>query len=401
LGSNYNLSRACRLAKVDNDPKAQQNLVELLSKYFNGHEVELYYKGREALEVGLERARLPKGSNVAINGLTCYVVERAVMQANLTPVFVDLAPDSLNFDLENLQKAHKKTPFSAIILQNTLGYAMSDLDKIADWARNQKVLIIEDMAHNFGAEYPDGTRAGTLGDMAITSFSRDKGLDVVSGGALIYKKGILEKENTKISNVGKKQDKKDRLYAIRTWLIRKTTPFFLGKILYQYWRRTGALLSPMQYDNDNHINQMPAWMAEEAVRIWKMEWKEILNHRQKNAKEYFSELDKTLFTREIVNENIIKTGTCLRFPILLKNESVRKNFIKFLARHGIMLNDIFFDTTAAPKRLQHLSIYKKGSCPNAENIADRLFNLPTHINVRDRDVRKIIKLTNEFMGENK
>lgn len=398
LGSNYNFTMARRFAKASGDTNSRKKLAKILSEYFDGREVELYYKGREALEAGLSRVDLPAGGNVAINGLTCYVVERAVIRAGLTPIFVDVAPDSLNFDLGNLEKAHKKTPFSAVILQNTLGYTMPDLEKIVEWARKQKILIIEDMAHNFGAEYPNGTKAGTLGDMAMMSFSRDKGVDVVSGGALIYKKDLLKKSNIEISNVGKNQDKKDRFYALRTWLVRKTMPIYFGKILHKFWRKSGKLLSPMQYDNDDKINEMPEWIAGEAAKIWQNNWREILAHKRKLAENYRKNLNKNLLVNDIDDT---KTSASLRFPILLKDEKTRDTLTKYLARHGIMLSDIFFDTTVAPKKMQHLSIYQKGSCPNAENVADRLFNLPTHINVSDRQAQKIIELVNKFMEDQK
>lgn len=398
LGSNYDLERARRLAKVKGTLASKKALIEAVSKWLGGREVELYYKGREALEVGLRRTKLPAGSNVAINGLTCYVVEKAVLSAGLKPVFVDVAQESLNFDLASLENAHKKTPFSAVILQNTLGYSMRDLEAIVSWARKQKILIVEDLAHSFGAEYLSGGRAGTLGDMGIISFSRDKGFDVVSGGALFYKKGLLKKMEVEILGISKQQERKDRLYAIRTWLIRKTLWCGAGRILYKVWRKSGALLSPMKYDGDDQINQMPVWMAEEAVRIWRTEWQDTLWRRRRVAKEYSLHIVKDLQVNDVAD---VERAAALRFPIILKNEVTRARLIKFLARHSVMLSDIFFDTVAAPKRLQHLSSYKKGSCPNAEDVADRIFNLPTHINVSDRGMQKIIRLINRFNEESK
>jgi dTDP-4-amino-4,6-dideoxygalactose transaminase len=300
----------------------------------------------------------------------------------------------LNFNLENLKEAHKKTPLSAVVLQNMLGYEMSELSEIVAWVRKEKILLIEDMAHNFGATYSTGEKAGTLGDMAMMSFSRDKGLDVVSGGALIYKRGVLGEMKIEISNVGKSQNKKDRKYAIRTWWVRKTTPFYFGKVLHKFWRKSGKLLSPMQYGNDEKINEMPAWMASEALKIWQTKWYKILSHRQKNAKFYSENLNKKLLIGGVAD---FEKSAALRFPILLKNEKMRTDLIKYLARHSLMLSDIFFDTTVAPKNLQHLSIYQKGSCPNAEDVANRLFNLPTHINVNRCHAEKIAQLVNKFV----
>jgi len=378
----------------------RESLKKVLAEYFGeDREIELYYKGREALESGFKRCGLKAGSRVAINGLTCLVVERSILRAGLKPVFTDLKKDSLNFGLEQLTAEYKKEKLSAIVLQNTLGYQMAELDEIIKFCRKEKIMIIEDMAHNFGVSYdlPSGkVKAGSLGDWGIVSLSRDKGWDVVSGGILIAKKGILGKKQNTTDGVSRSQQNKDRNYAWRTFLIRKFYGSVFGKVLHVYYKKRGLLLSPMVYAGDDKINQMNDWGAGVASEIWQSgEWKRTLEHRQNTANIYLENIDKKIL---MSTEKEINEGSCLRFPLLLKNEAERDELIKFLDDKGVFVSDIWYDANSAPKRLAHLSGYEKGSCPNAEITADRLLNLPTHMEVSGEDALRISGLVNEFIN---
>ena len=77
LGSNYSLSSSIRHLFVRGKCRDYMKLESLLDGRYDGS-VYLFYKGREALRQAMLAADLKKGSAVAINGFTCFVVDEAV-----------------------------------------------------------------------------------------------------------------------------------------------------------------------------------------------------------------------------------------------------------------------------------------------------------------------------------
>ena len=72
-----------------------------------------------------------------------------LVQAGLTPKFVDINPRTLNVDVEHLiSKITKKTKL--ILLVNVLG-SSTDLHKIATYAKKKKIIVIEDNCESLGA----------------------------------------------------------------------------------------------------------------------------------------------------------------------------------------------------------------------------------------------------------
>ena len=88
LGSNYNLRYVLK-SLFDNSANKNLKLKNFLEKKYEGKTI-LTYKGREALTLALKILNLPKESMVAINGFTCFAVYKAVEEAGLTPICLDL-----------------------------------------------------------------------------------------------------------------------------------------------------------------------------------------------------------------------------------------------------------------------------------------------------------------------
>lgn len=176
LGSNYDFKFVLKslFSKRDGDLK------NFLEKKYKG-QVILTYKGRDAIEMAL--SGLPPGSLVAINGFTCFAVYEAIKKAGMEALYLDIEKGELNFSPESLKKAGN---VKAVIIQNTLGYPC-DIEKIAQVCKENKIILIEDLAHCVGTRYESGIEAGTVGDFVALSFSQDKMIDAISGGALIKK----------------------------------------------------------------------------------------------------------------------------------------------------------------------------------------------------------------------
>ncbi len=158
-----------------------------------GGEAMLTKNGRSALTLAL-KAYFNKGDRIIINGFTCYAVYEAVKAAKMVPVFADISKDDLNFNTDTLKATLKEKP-RGIIVQNTLGNPV-DMDEIEEFAKKHHLLIIEDLAHSAGVHYPDEREAGTVGVATVLSFGKDKSIDTVSGGAVVFRKKDRHKIKT-------------------------------------------------------------------------------------------------------------------------------------------------------------------------------------------------------------
>ena len=160
--------------------KDAKELCEFLEKRYGG-EAMLCKNGRSALTLAL-LANFKRGDLVLVNGFTCYAVYEAVKAAGMVPVFTDIERETLNMDLSKIDTDNAK----GIVVQNTLGNPV-DMVAVEKFAKENGLLIIEDLAHSVGRFYSDGREAGTVGVATVLSFGKEKAIDTTSGGAVVFR----------------------------------------------------------------------------------------------------------------------------------------------------------------------------------------------------------------------
>ena len=104
-------------------------------------------------------------------------VVQAVQKAGLCAVLLPIDKQTLNLDIKCLKKN-----LSVLIIQNTLGMPQPHIHQVIKFCKQNKIILIEDLAHSVGAIYDNGMVAGQIGSEVIYSSSQDKLLDTVSGG---------------------------------------------------------------------------------------------------------------------------------------------------------------------------------------------------------------------------
>lgn len=378
LGSNYNFSYVLKSLFNPGSAKDANALKQFLSEKYGG-EVQLFYKGREALTAAIELLNLPNDSEIAINGFTCVAVFNAIRKAGLEPVCLDLERGGgLNFTAKTLERAVKTNKkIKAVVIQNTLGFPC-EIEKIEQICKKHKLILIEDLAHCVGTKYSDGREAGTVGDFAVMSFSQDKIIDAVSGGALVVKNSKGKTQSSKMKL--KKQKLKDRLYPIFSFLIRKLYPVGLGKPLHFILKKM-HMLSDIMSESFYDLYALPYWNAKMALGEFRNLDKQ-LDHRKKIAKIYLDLLPENIFmlNKAKTSDSVILSAN-LRFPIFVKN---RGQIIEKLKKSGIFLSDIWYKDVAPEST-------------NAVEHSKIILNLPTHINVTEKDAIKVCEIINKCL----
>ena len=161
--------------------------------------------GTDALQIALMTLDLQPGDEVIVPDFTYVAAAEAAALLGLTPVFVDVEPDSFNLDPCKVEQVITKR--TKVIMAVHLFGQCCHMAPLLELAQAHHLYLIEDNAQSMGAVYtfPDGTRrlAGTMGDIGTTSFFPSKPLACYGdGGALITSNPQLAERARQIANHG-------------------------------------------------------------------------------------------------------------------------------------------------------------------------------------------------------
>lgn len=345
-------------------------------------EAMLCKNGRSALALAL-KAYFDKGDAVIINGFTCYAVYEAVKAAGLVPIWADISKEDLNFDIDTLEGILRTGPAVAasptsskdsvgvppapspvreklvgIIVQNTLGNPvdMETIEKIAD---KYDLTIIEDLAHSAGVKYPDGREAGTVGSAAVLSFGKDKSIDTITGGAVIFRDPKLHgikapKQAPRISDT-----LRARWYPMFGAICRGLSYVKLGGIL----MRGLVAIHFVEKSADNKLDL--------ARRPAKFEAKlalEQLKHLKPSG-----ELP-------------------LRKFYLVRN---RAEVLEKLRKAGYYFDGLWYEKPVSPERYYKKVHFPELDCPTAVEVSERIINVPNYYN--KKDLAPAMKIIEEYL----
>ena len=154
---------------------------ELLEKKFNVPKVYLTTSGTSALEMACMLADIKEGDEVILPSFTFSSTANAIVIFGGTPVFIDVKPETMNMDEEQIENAiTDKT--KAIMVVHYAGIGCN-MDRIMDIAHKHNLLVIEDAAQVVNAKYK-GKYLGTFGDFGCYSFHETKNYSMGEGGAI-------------------------------------------------------------------------------------------------------------------------------------------------------------------------------------------------------------------------
>lgn len=381
IGARYSLGGALRYLLGYGTRADHDQLTQLLELRYQG-EVTLYRKGRAALAEAVRLATGGEGT-VLVSGLTCYSVPQAVEATGAAVRYVDIAIESLQLSVDTLEAALKVTPHvKAVVVQNMLGIP-ADMAAIERLAATYKFHIIEDLAHSAGAHYADGREVGTVGDITMLSFGRDKAIDSVNGGALVVRRTDLKGKATQPSRLPRLRDRlRDRLYPLIAWKTRWLYAIGFGK----YIMATAIRMKLVVRSADGPVlisERLPYWQARTALR--QLERLDDTVRGRQEVTKWYRELLPIAFP-----EAATASGASLaRIPVLLDN---RDHVIYQLLKAGVHVQDIWYDVPVSPQRYFEKAHYPTRDNPVSVEVADRLINLPTHHKVTRRDVETIARV---------
>ncbi|MFH0865954.1 MAG: DegT/DnrJ/EryC1/StrS family aminotransferase [Bacteroidota bacterium] len=189
-----------------NGPEVK-NFQQDFEKYLNVKHVIPCANGTDALQVSMMALGLQPGDEVIAPSYTFVATAEVIALLNLTPVLVDVNPDTFNIDPKAIEKAI--TPKTKAIVPVHLFGQCADMDAIIEIAIKHNLFVIEDSCQATGADYISSSgkrsKAGTIGHMGCTSFFPSKNLGCYGdGGAIFTNDDKLAEELRFIVNHGMK-----------------------------------------------------------------------------------------------------------------------------------------------------------------------------------------------------
>jgi len=368
----------------------------------NDSKIISFYNWRSALYHALKIIWIKKKDEIIVSWFTCVTVSNAVIQSWWKIIYSDIEKKTLWFNVDELEKNITKNT-KAIIVQHTF-WKPSNIKKIVKLAKEKKILIIEDCAHSLWSEV-DSKKLGLYWDFAIFSTWRDKVISSITWGFLLINNKNYQKFSTKLM---KKLKLPSILLTIRNLnynLAGKEASHFYD--FYFLWKltiflsRKFKLITEILTKKEKNCNykefnyKLPNSLAFLCIKQLN-NINSIIKHNIKLA---------NLYNKWIENKKISilfkgkksEINNYFRFPILLKTEKEKNTLYKYMRRNKVLLWNTWSWWNIVPIWTNmKKSWYISDTCPIAEDLSKRILTLPNHVNIREHDVERIIKLINKF-----
>lgn len=174
-------------AQFVNGPEVKAFQSEL-EAYLNVKHVIPCANGTDALQVAIMALGLKPGDEVITSDFTFAATVEVIGLLGLTPVLVDVDPDTFNMDPAAVRKAI--TAKTKVIVPVHLFGQCANMDAMLEIAKEFNLKIVEDNAQAIGAKYTTAQgevhSAGCMGDIGTTSFFPSKNLGCFGDGGAIF-----------------------------------------------------------------------------------------------------------------------------------------------------------------------------------------------------------------------
>ena len=179
--------------------KMTKRLEDAFAEKFGVNYAVAFCNGTATLHAALEVLGVREGDEVIVPPLTMSSTTFCVLQANATPVFADVDPDTFQISAKSIEE--RITPKTKAIVPVSLYGLAPDFDAIKAIAKKHNLAILEDDAQCFLGKYK-GQMVGSIGDIASFSFQGSKHMTCGEGGMLTTNSEELADKIRKYSCLG-------------------------------------------------------------------------------------------------------------------------------------------------------------------------------------------------------
>jgi perosamine synthetase len=400
-----------------------ERFVGELKQFFACRHCFLLSSGKAALTVALQAFHdmNPERDEVVIPAFTCYSVPSAIVRAGLKVRPCDSDPITLDFDFDLLERMLRpgakdvKHPWThnrecspgesppnsspkqksgtdrllCVVATHLFG-CTADVERLRKSIADPRVVILEDAAQTMGAARA-GTKAGTMGDISILSLGRGKAFTSVAGGILLTNhEGLAARVESRLKGIPDCSPVEQASLAVQAILM----ALFTRPELFWLPRSFPFLkLGETLYDPSFKIRRFTAFQAG-MTRGWQDRLDVYRKAREDKAQRWASLLSRLSLEYVCVGDAV--PANLIRFPVRMRNGSIRKRLLEEGARRGLGIMPVY---PGPVDRIPALSReFGETNCPKAKTLSDELVTLPVHPFVSEADARAIASLLCEMVA---
>lgn len=297
-----------------------------------------------------------RGDEIIIPALTFVATGNAVFQAGFKPVFVDVKRETLNIDVDKIEKVITKRT-RGIMPVHLMGKP-AEMDRIMAIAKKHKLYVVEDAAEAHGAEYK-GQLVGTFGHMAAYSLYAAHIITTIEGG-------IATTNDPKMA---------DALRSLRNHGI-------VGKFEF---KRIGFSAK---------MNELEAAVGLGNIKIFD----QILGRRRRNLLhliEKFKRFDPYFIT--IKEDKGEKIGPHAYSVILREGLNFTKDeMVEYLDQQGVDSRNLFYSIPTQCSSYSFLG-HKLGEFPESEYCSDHGFHFGIHQDIELSQLDYVVEIVEKFL----
>ena len=341
--------------------KQVKELENVLADYVGVKHCISCANGTDALQLALMAWEVGEGDAVFVPDFTFFSSGEVVSILGATPIFVDVNKDTYNINTHSLEAMVKKIVAEgrlkpkAIITVDLFGQP-AEYDAVRKIADQYGMYILEDSAQGFGGRIEE-TMAGTLGDIATTSFFPAKPLGCYGDGGAIFTNNdewavllqslrIHGKGASKYDNIHIGMN--SRLDTLQAAVLLAKFPIFRDKEL----------------DESNKLAQ------------------------------YYTEELKTHVVTPVVKEGYYSSWA--QYTIQLRNRKERDGLQEYLKNKGVP-TAIYYQKPMHQQKAFKSYSYDNQDYKNTIWISERVLSLPFHPYMDDKDAKTIVLAIKSYL----
>lgn len=329
--------------------------------------------GTSSIHLGLRLLRVTQEDEVIVPTMSFIATANCVKYLNANPIFMD-CDNFYNLDVKKTLKFineetyfkngfsfNKKTKkkIKALIIVHVFGNA-ANIEPILNICKNKNIKILEDAAGALGTKFTrgklKGKHVGTIGDVGCISFNGNKIITTGAGGVLFTNSSKLAKRAKYLS--------------------------------------TTAIDDKLNYRHDEIGYNYRLSNIQSAIGIAQIKKLNFFLKRKKIFHKFYkSSLKKNrLFLYDQKPEYALNNNWMLSMRLKKISKHKKQKLIKYLNINNIEARSVW-----TPLHLQKkYKKYQKYEISNAIKMFNSSINLPSSTNLQIKDLKKVVKLLNNF-----
>ncbi|MBN1684444.1 MAG: DegT/DnrJ/EryC1/StrS aminotransferase family protein [Gammaproteobacteria bacterium] len=345
-----------------------EQFVTLLKNHFKMPHVVPVASPAAALHLILRSLLDPEYKNEIITTPLAFpAAANAIALTGARPIFIDINPQTLSFDVEQIRsKINKNT--RAILPIHLAGLPV-DLDPIYDLAKRHNLRVIEDASNALGARYKN-REIGHAGDIVVLGFGADEEITVDGGACVMTRDEKLAKQIAVGSFYGMDTESRYRYEG---------QSYDIEKVGYKYnMSDIQAIIGMDQLENMEKNTEK----------------------RTKLALRYQEKLKNIAAIQLLQFPSYSFQHAWHSFNILInadKTDLGRDEFITIMKTYHIE-TEFHYDVIHLFHYYEHYYNYLPGYLPDAELAASRLVSLPLFPSMSYKEQDRVIKAVEEVLA---